>query len=193
MMLRSAGLVSALCGLVLCPPPAAFAQQPQASAAEGASIFREAGCISCHKWSGTGGGGYGGSAANLRKTQLDPSQIAETVRCGHPMGGMPYFQQDAYATNSCYGYKQGDLNSKTMPPAAEHFLQPREIKEVAAYVATELKGRGDPTFEQCVAFFGHATHVCNDYPHAGGAAAGAGEAAHHVVIDAAPDQNEGAH
>jgi mono/diheme cytochrome c family protein len=161
--------------------------------AAGARIFKAANCVACHKWSGTGGGGYGGAAANLRKTGLDEEQIAETVRCGHPGGGMPYFQEDAYKTKSCYDLNETDLDVTTAPAAAEHFLQPPEIKAVAHYVFVHFKGKGDPTHEECVGFFGHETRLCDDLPKGDGndgAASVAGAAgSHHLKIETAPDAN----
>ncbi len=160
------------------------------SDARGASIFKNANCVACHKWSGTGGGGYGGAAANLRQTMLTEDLIVQTVRCGHPGGGMPFFQEDAYKTNSCYGLKGTDLNVNTAPPAAEHFLQPAEIQSVAHYVVTHFKGKGDPTHEECVGFFGHETRLCDDLPKGSGAQAGKSDASHHLKIETAPDANE---
>jgi mono/diheme cytochrome c family protein len=37
---------------------------------EGVRVFKSANCVGCHKWTGSGGGGYGGAAANLRQTAL---------------------------------------------------------------------------------------------------------------------------
>jgi hypothetical protein len=41
-----------------------------------------------------------------------------------------------------------------MPPTAAEFLRDYEIEAVAAYVIEHLKGRGEPTKEECVAFWG---------------------------------------
>ena len=38
--------------------------------AEGKRIYEKANCIGCHKWHGEGGGGYGGAALSLRRTEL---------------------------------------------------------------------------------------------------------------------------
>jgi len=169
----------------------AWADPPSGGDAAGARIFKDANCVACHKWSGTGGGGYGGAAANLRKTGLPEDQIEQTVRCGHIGGGMPYFQEDAYKTGSCYGLKADQLDVKTMPAAAEHFLQPAEIKTVAHYVATHFKGKGDPTHEECVGFFGHETHLCDELPKGDGDKTSASDnsSSHHLKIETAPDAN----
>jgi mono/diheme cytochrome c family protein len=45
----------------------------------GKAVFKRANCFGCHKWHGNGGGGYGGDALSLRKTQLAREQIIETV------------------------------------------------------------------------------------------------------------------
>ncbi len=186
MKLGYAAIAASLVGCLLVSTARA---QPADDDSAGPRIFKAANCVACHKWSGTGGGGYGGAAANLRKTELDEATIVDTVRCGHPGGGMPYFQQDAYKTNAC-GLKESDLDVTTAPPAAEHFLQPQEIHAVAHYVFTHFKGKGDPTHEECVGFFGHETHLCDEYPKSGDATAADTGTSHHLVIDSAPDPNE---
>ena len=50
----------------------------------GKAVFSKANCMGCHKWHGNGGGGYGGDALSLRKTELTREQIIETVGCGRP-------------------------------------------------------------------------------------------------------------
>ena len=50
----------------------------------GKAVFKRANCFGCHKWHGNGGGGYGGDALSLRKTELTREQIIETVTCGRP-------------------------------------------------------------------------------------------------------------
>src|SRR5689334_25029811 len=85
---------------------AAYGQSAQAPAADptnaGKAVFKRANCMGCHKWHGNGGGGYGGDALSLRKTQLTREQIIETVRCGRPGTGMPFFERGAYDTSKCY-------------------------------------------------------------------------------------------
>ena len=55
----------------------------------GKAVFSRANCVGCHKWHGNGGGGYGGDALSLRKTELTREQIIETVSCGRPGTAMP--------------------------------------------------------------------------------------------------------
>jgi mono/diheme cytochrome c family protein len=69
---------------------------------EGQRIYEEANCVGCHKWHGNGGGGYGGAALSLRKTELDRGQIIEVVHCGRSGTGMPHFDRDAYKEYDCY-------------------------------------------------------------------------------------------
>ena len=130
---------------------------------EGVRIFKSANCVGCHKWSGEGGGSYGGAAANLRKTSLTMEQIEETIRCGRPMTGMPHFQADAYADGRCFGLRQSDLPDGKMPPEPDHPLRPADIQTVATYVVASIKGRGEPTFGECQAFFGTGSRVCDTY------------------------------
>jgi mono/diheme cytochrome c family protein len=170
-------------------PPASARADDATGGGNGARIFKAANCVACHKWSGIGGGGYGGAAANLRKTQLSPDEIKETIRCGHSGGGMPYFQQDVYKSDSCNGMKASDMDVKSMPAAAEHFLEPPEIADVAQYVVDHFKGKGDPTYEECVGFFGHETHLCDEYPKSGAAGGHDAPTGRHLVIETAPDAN----
>ena len=55
----------------------------------GKAIFKRANCFGCHKWHGNGGGGYGGDALSLRRTELARDQIIETISCGRPATGTP--------------------------------------------------------------------------------------------------------
>src|SRR5690348_437753 len=128
---------------------------------EGKHVFRVA-CAGCHKWHGNGGGGYGGDALSLRKTQLTREQIIETVGCGRPGTGMPFFTRGAYDTVKCYGMTRQDAGSQ-MPPEANTFLRPNDIEAVADYVIAHIKGKGEPTYSECTAFFGETSRVCDVY------------------------------
>ena len=137
---------------------------PHGPAAEGKRVFQRANCVGCHKWHGAGGGGYGGDALSLRATQLDRDQIIETVTCGRPGTGMPYFQRGAYDNEAhpCYGMGRQELG-KDVPVEATTFLRPNEVSAVADYVVAEVKGRGEPNYAECLAFFGEGSRVCNVY------------------------------
>ncbi len=159
-------------------------------------VFKSANCVGCHKWSGIGGGGYGGAAANLRQTQLTLEQIEETVRCGRPTTAMPHFDADAYSDGSCYGLKKADLPPGQMPPEPDHPLRPRDIQAVATYVVTHVKGQGEPDLAQCQAFFGTGTRVCDVYMKqqaSGGenpsASSDAASSHRHVKVETAADAN----
>jgi hypothetical protein len=126
-----------------------------------------------------GGGGYGGDALSLRKTELTREQIIETVGCGRPGTGMPFFTRGAYDTIKCYDMSRQDAGSH-MPPEANTFLRPNDIEAVADYVIARIKGRSEPNYAECVSFFGDTSRVCDIYktraePTAN-SAAGAGKA-----------------
>ena len=135
--------------------------------AEGKRVYQKANCVGCHKWHGGGGGGYGGDALSLRATALDKEQIIETVTCGRPGTGMPYFKRGAYdgGEHPCYGLGRQDLG-KSMPVEANVFLRPNEVAAAADYVLADIKGRGEPNYAECVAFFGNGSRVCNIYKNA---------------------------
>ena len=134
---------------------------PETQLAEGKRLFRAA-CAGCHKWHGNGGGGYGGAALSLRKTHLGQAQIIETATCGRPGTGMPYFSRDAYDSDKCYGLTRKQLG-KLMPMEAPMFLRPQEIAAVVDYVLAKVKGKGEPNYAECLAFFGEGSRVCNVY------------------------------
>ncbi len=136
----------------------------QAPTQSGLELFKAANCVACHKWSGIGGGGYGGAAANLRKTLLEQGDIENLLHCGDPGGGMPYFKAGAYDNGACNGIKKNDLDEATMPKPAAHFLNDAEIHTVAGFVVSHFKGKGDATAAECIGFFGHMTHACDGLP-----------------------------
>lgn len=145
----------------------------------GKAVFKRANCFGCHKWHGNGGGGYGGDALSLRKTDLTREQITETVACGRPGTGMPFFTRGAYDTIKCYDMNRQDVGSQ-MPPEGGTFLRANDIDVVASYVIAHIKGRGEPNYAECVGFFGETSRVCDIYKTpaepAANSAAGAGKA-----------------
>ena len=71
-----------------------------------------------------------------------------------------------------------------MPPEANRPLRPADIKSVAEYVVSHIKGQGDPTFAQCQAFFGTGTRVCDVYAKQG--EGGSKDTASSVPTEASP-------
>ena len=136
---------------------------------DGQRIYEKANCVGCHKWHGGGGGGYGGAALSLRDTQLDRDQIIEVVHCGRPGTGMPYHDRDAYKDYRCYdGLTVQDLG-KDMSPEAANFLRPSEIEVVVDWVLQHLKGKGPPSYADCIDFFGSGARACEIYNKQSGA------------------------
>jgi cytochrome c553 len=128
----------------------------------GKAIYKRANCFGCHKWHGDGGGGYGGAALSLRATELTRDQIIETVACGRPGTAMPYFARGAYDSTKCYEMSRQDVGDQ-IPPEGGVLLRGPEIEAVANYVMDNVKGRGDPTYEECTNFFGKVSRVCDAY------------------------------
>lgn len=172
---------------------AGLANAQPASADEGLRVFKSANCVGCHKWTGEGGGGYGGAAANLRQTKLSQDEIEQTIRCGRPATGMPHFEADAYSDGRCFGLKKSDLTDGKMPPEPDHPLRPGDIKAVATYVVTSIKGKGEPDFSQCQAFFGTGSRVCDIYAKQGQVASTSTRSTStphgHVKVETAADAN----
>jgi len=131
----------------------------------GQQVYRKANCMGCHKWHGAGGGGYGGAALSLRATQLTREQMIEVVTCGRPGTNMPYHASDAYtAANPCYGGMDKESLGHEAPPFAAQFLSARQIEGVVDYVLADVKGRGEPTKQECAAFWGAQSHECTSMP-----------------------------
>jgi len=147
-------------------PAVAYGQSAQAPASDptnvGKAVFSRANCMGCHKWHGNGGGGYGGDALSPRKTELTRDQIIETVGCGRPGTGMPFFMRGAYDEVKCYGMNRQEAAAQ-MPPEGGTFLRPKDIEAGAGYVIAHIKGAGEPSYAECVAFFASSSRVCDIY------------------------------
>jgi mono/diheme cytochrome c family protein len=128
----------------------------------GKTVFKRANCFGCHKWHGNGGGGYGGDALSLRKTELTREQIIETVECGRPGTGMPFFTRGAYDAVKCHGMNRQDVGNQ-IPPEANIFLRRADVEAVADYVLAHIKGKGEPNYGECTDFFGSNSRVCDIY------------------------------
>jgi mono/diheme cytochrome c family protein len=156
-----------LSGLLLLAVCGAARAQSAATAhdadAAGKHIFRKANCMGCHKWDGSGGGGYGGDALSLRATQLTREQMIETVSCGRPGTGMPFHLRDAYddPAKPCYGLSRDDLGAQMPPEPPVTYLRRPEIEAVVTYVIDVIKGKGATTLTECLAFWGDGSRVCN--------------------------------
>jgi mono/diheme cytochrome c family protein len=155
--LRHAPLVGlvALVALLLAPHDGRAADLTQ-----GLQVYKEANCMGCHKWHGGGGGGYGGAALSLRETALDRAGLIEVVACGRPATRMPYHDRGAYRTLECYGGVARSELGQDFPPTPEDFLRQEEIEAVADYVIAAVQGKAEPTYEDCVAFWGEGEKQC---------------------------------
>jgi mono/diheme cytochrome c family protein len=156
------GAILAIAVLAFAATTANVAAQSADPTDAGKAVFKRANCFGCHKWHGNGGGGYGGDALSLRKTALTREQIIETVGCGRPGTGMPFFTRGAYDDVKCYGMTREDADGH-MPPEANIFLRPNDVEAVADYVLARIKGRGEPNYSECTDFFGNTSRVCDVY------------------------------
>jgi hypothetical protein len=76
-----------------------------------------------------------------RETALDRELLLEVVRCGRPATRMPYHDRNAYKSVDCYGgMTKADLG--------------------ADYVIREIQGKAEPTYDDCVAFWGEGNREC---------------------------------
>jgi len=165
-LMRKPKTITLLSAVVLAVTSASpvFAQSSSSPdpADAGKTIFKRANCFGCHKWHGNGGGGYGGDALSLRKTELTRDQIIETVACGRPGTGMPYFARGSYDTAKCHEMSRQDVGDR-IPPEGGVFLRAPDIEAVADYVLAHIKGKGEPNYDECVSFFGNTSRVCDIY------------------------------
>lgn len=156
-----AWIVGALAAALSAAPAGAQESAEHAKAlGEGKRVYQRANCVGCHKWHGGGGGGYGGAALSLRATELTREQIVEVVACGRPGTGMPYHKRGAYDGEGCFGLTRESLG-KEAPVEPATFLRPAEMEAVADYVLAAMKGKGEPGYADCAAFFGEGARVCN--------------------------------
>jgi mono/diheme cytochrome c family protein len=146
-----------ICALLLLVPAATHADALRA----GKAVYKKANCVGCHKWHGGGGGGYGGLAHSLRETQLDGEALAMVIRCGRPGTRMPYHERKAYTgkNRDCYEMTRAELEDAA-PPRARYFLREPDIAVVVEYVQAYIQGRGQPDYDDCVAFWGAEATRC---------------------------------
>ena len=140
----------------------------------GAAVYKASGCMSCHKWHGMGGSGYGGTPINFREIFLDRDEIIEVIACGRPGTAMPMHHRKAYGSYECYGgLTLEDLEDVT-PGRAAIGLSGRQLKNLAEFIVDHFKGRtNDITESDCRIFFGDS-RICRNLDAAAGSGGGAG-------------------
>jgi mono/diheme cytochrome c family protein len=132
----------------------------------GADVWREkAPCRACHGSFGDGIPDVAQSVpgASLRYTKLEPDQIAEVIKCGRPGTPMPYFDRGAYTDDRCFGLTREAIG-KDMPDKGDPVLNDREVASIVMFIVQNFIGKGDPTFEECTAFWGPRATTCANYP-----------------------------
>ena len=161
-----AGGVAVLCGA---------AQAQVAASHPGASVYKTAGCITCHKWHGMGGTGYGGTPVNFREIWLDRDQIVEVVACGRPGTAMPYHHRAAYAGYDCYeGMRLDELLPEDRPGKSRSILSTRQVRQVSQFILDHFAGRpNEPVAADCELFFG-TSRMCRNLDRAMNAGGGGG-------------------
>ena len=122
----------------------------------GVSVYKQAGCITCHKWHGMGGPGYGGTPINFRETFLDRAQLIEIIACGRPGTGMPYHNRDAYKKYDCYeGMTLEEMDEEDRPGRSRALLTVRQVKNVSEFILDHFKDRDNTLVRaDCEIFFG---------------------------------------
>lgn len=142
-------LIAAICAAAV---PAAAQDQVEA----GLAAWKSAPCASCHGvFAQGGGGGEQPEGPSLRRTQLDKTAIAETIRCGRPGTPMPFFLKGAYSEAECWGQKGA-------PPAEvanAASLTPADIDAMVEYLMARIVGKSSTVSKaECAAYYGSPTH-----------------------------------
>ena len=151
-----AAAVGLLAGLVVAGWAASATAQMR-SMPPGASVYKQGGCIVCHKWHGMGGPGYGGTPINFRETILDRDQLIEVISCGRPGTGMMYHLRGAYVDHDCYDGMTLEELGEYAPGAARQLLSYRQVKQVAEFIVEHFKGRSNEVEKaDCELFFGES-------------------------------------
>ncbi len=130
----------------------------------GLTVWKQSGCSDCHGPFANGDKTRGEmpTGANLRTTSLDDAAIAQTVACGRPGTGMPYFDERAYTKHACYGQPLGPVPDGLEPGPNQ--LTPEEVGDLLAYLKARVVGRADITLEDCRFFYGSlANSRCADF------------------------------
>ncbi len=140
----------------------------------GAPIYKQAGCITCHKWHGMGGPGYGGTPINFRQNFLTREQLIEVIACGRPGTGMPYHIPEAYISYDCYeGMALDDFEPEDQPGKSRSVLRYRQVKQVAEFIIDHFEGRDDTLLpSDCEIFFGKS-RMCKNLKMDSGGGGGA--------------------
>ncbi len=122
----------------------------------GRAVYRSVGrCVDCHGWAGNGDGGTRLQAPigpDLRVTELDTAALIETIGCGRPGTPMPYHDRAAYRDGRCFGMALEDFAPGSEPIRGRVFSD-RDVLNVVAYLQTYMIGVGEPTLEECGAFY----------------------------------------
>ena len=164
-------------------PAAAYAQAAQTPALDptnaGKGVFK-ANCVGCHKWHGNGGGGYGGDAPSLRKTELTRSSSLKRSASSAPGTAMPFFTRGAYDEVKCHDMNRQEAGAQ-MPPEGGTFLRPKDIEAVTDYVIAHNKEPASP-LRGVHHLLGSASRACDIYS-AGAEARGCGRQHREGVMD----------
>jgi hypothetical protein len=122
----------------------------------GRVVFRSIGyCVSCHGWAGDGKSGTNLQAPigpNLRETGLDRAALLDVIGCGRPGTPMPYHDRAAYRDGRCSVISLADF-AVGMAPVRGKVFSDRDVGNVVAFLEAYIIGRGEPTYEECAAFY----------------------------------------
>ncbi len=133
-------------GFVVAGTAAAFAQDA------GAKVWARGGCAMCHGnlAAGDGDPSYP-RGPNLRRTQLTPEQLIETISCGRPNTQMPTNLKGAYKETSCYGLPVGEVPGEVVG-LGKGSLSAEEIQSLVDFLVKNVVGKPRITRANCALF-----------------------------------------
>ncbi|MGZ9809324.1 c-type cytochrome [Pseudoroseicyclus sp. H15] len=169
-MIRSPLRLLPALGLALMAGTGAFAQDTAADEPlvgdpeRGKVVYQSIGyCVDCHGWAGDGKTGRNprspDAGANLRETYMYAEDLVTVVRCGRPATEMPFHESPAYRDDRCYGLTEEDLGPDTPPRG--HTFRPVDAENVVAYMQEHMIGLGEPTFDECIDYYGEGASACD--------------------------------
>lgn len=139
-------------------------------AALGKSVWiNKVNCRDCHGWGGHGAPDdpQAPRGPNLRETALNVDDLVEVMQCGRIGTPMPFFRRSSWAAGDtrCYGITAADLGDD-VPGRGIVTLSTREMTAIAILITEQFVGKGSPTFEECIEFWGEGASTCGQYPRA---------------------------
>ena len=136
---------------------------PASAQEDGQAVWKRGGCSNCHgQLAQGGGGGEEPAGPNIRRSRLDPDQLAEIIGCGRPGTDMPAHMAGAYTEFECYGMGLlAEYPERTVRSSADY--SQAELAALVGFLVANAVGQSNITRESCEAFRGVDSPRCSSY------------------------------